>query len=76
MVNMPTNRNDYMFTYMREYRKGRRRGRSRLQFSVAGNAPRCPGCSILSPTWCFLCKMEGVPTGHSRPYKLTLVAYK
>lgn len=57
---MPTNHVSYMTPYMREYRKGHRRGKSRLQLSVAGRVKRCPGCTILSPTMCRQCEIEEV----------------
>lgn len=57
---MPTNPFGYMTPYMREYRKGRRRGRSRLHLSVAAKVTRCPSCTILSPTICRQCEIEGI----------------
>lgn len=56
----PNNPFSYMAVYMREYRMGFRRGRSRLQLGVAGNVSRCPSCTILSPAMCRQCEIEEV----------------
>lgn len=74
-------RNNYMLAYMRGYRKGIRKGKSEFFFHVGRNClvrlstGRCPGCSILSPTMCRMCEIEGVVNGQStKQFQLTALA--
>lgn len=78
---MSKNRNNYMLVYMRDYRNGKRRGQKKGFYHTGTHRyvqlepDRCPGCTILSPTICRMCEIEGVINGQStRPFRLTLFA--
>lgn len=78
---LTTNRSNYMAAYMRDYRNHKFRGKSKGFFHTGLHRfvnfipGRCPGCSILSPTICLMCEIEGVMEGRAtKKFQLTALA--